>query len=210
MFGLGLDVWAYGVLAVVLIIAAITDVRSGKIKNWVTYPAVLAGLVGHALAGYFAGGETFHAMLFGAAGSSADQVPAVMGFADAVGGLAIGFGPLLLAWLAGGIGGGDAKIMGAVGALVGWRFALVSMFYGFGVAIVMAIGILLYRRRMKETLGRIGRFLVLVFVRARPSSPAAEDSPTLPFGLALCIGAAIALTLTCIVGPARELFLLGQ
>jgi len=38
------DVIAYVSLAALLIAAAVTDVRTGKVFNWLTYPAVLVGL----------------------------------------------------------------------------------------------------------------------------------------------------------------------
>ena len=98
----------------------------------------------------------------------ADQAP--MGLAGAAVGLAVGFLPLLAAWMAGGIGGGDAKLMGAVGALAGWRFALAAMFYGFLIAGVMAVAVMLKRRITRKTLARIFRFLYLVFTPARQST----------------------------------------
>jgi prepilin peptidase CpaA len=193
MMQLGPDAWAYACLLVVLLAAAVCDVRTGLIYNWITYPAIVVGLAGHTLVGGW-----WFAPAPGAA---------PMGLLDALAGLFVGLCPLLLPWLAGGIGGGDAKIMGAVGALAGWRFALTAMFYGFGVALLMAIGILLHRRLLRDTLGRIGRFLWLVLVRARPGDPAGPESPKLPFGLALCIGSVIALVLTAWFGPTRRLFL---
>ncbi len=173
---IGLGMWAYGVLAVALVVASITDVREGKVLNVVTYPAIVIGLIGHALVGGLGPGED----------------PG-LGLLGSLSGFAVGFGPLLVAWLAGGIGGGDAKLMGAVGALTGWRFTLAAMFYGFAVAGVMAVVIMLKRRITRETLARIMRWLYLVFTPAKPADPATEESPKLPFGLALCIGSAIAL-----------------
>ena len=82
--------WAYCVLAVVLVVASVTDIRTGKIYNVVTYPAVAIGLIGHLLVD----GLGF-----------ADQAP--MGLAGAAVGLAVGLLPLLAAWMAGGIGGGE-------------------------------------------------------------------------------------------------------
>jgi prepilin peptidase CpaA len=188
---LGPNAWSYAVLAVTLIVAAVTDVRSGKIYNWITYPAALVGLAGHAITGGLWGDADY------------------LGFAGSLGGLAAGFGPLLLAWLAGGIGGGDAKIMGAVGALVGWQFALTSLFYGLVVSVVMAAAIMLRKRIVRDTFGRIWRFFLLWSGRAKPDAPTTRESPTVPFGLALCIGAAVALTLTCLFGPGDKLFLPG-
>ena len=132
-----------------------------------------------------------------------------MGLIDSLLGLAMGAGPLMAVRFAGGIGGGDVKIMGAIGALAGWRFALTAMFYGFAVAALMAIIIMIRRRIVRDTLGRIGRFMFLLFVRMKPGDPAKPESPRLAFGLALCIGAGAALILVCIFGPDEKMFLLG-
>lgn len=193
--------WAYGALAVTLIVAAVTDVRTGKIYNWTTYPAVLLGLLGHAVLGGLWG------LPANANDASLPPLGGAIGLFGALLGLLVGFGPLGLAWLAGGIGGGDAKIMAAVGALVGWRFALTALLYGLGVAVLMAVVIMLRRKVARDTLGRIGRFVWLWLLKTRPQSPATETSPTLPFGFALCIGSAIALTLTLLLGPQHQLLL---
>ena len=176
------EMWAYGVLVVVLVAAAIEDVRTNKIHNWITYPAVLAGLIGHCF-----GGVDFHGQR--------------LGFGGALIGLAVGFIPMFIAWRAGGVGGGDAKLMGAVGALAGWEFALASLFYGFAIAGVMAIFVMLRRRILRRTLGRVWRFLVLIMMRAKPGDPSEADSPKIAMGLPLSIGAALELIDVLLGGP---------
>jgi Flp pilus assembly protein protease CpaA len=136
---------------------------------------VVVGLTGHTLLGGLAGDDS-----------------AALGLTGSLLGLAVGFGPLLIAWLAGGINGGDAKLMGSVGALTGWSFALSAMFYGFAVAAVMSLIVMLRRGVLIATLKRIGRFLYLSMSPNRPSDPTTPESPKIPFGLALCIGSAIA------------------
>ncbi|MDP7162530.1 MAG: A24 family peptidase [Phycisphaerae bacterium] len=178
--------WFLWALAVVLVAAAVSDLRSGKIYNCVTYPAVLVGLVGH----WLWGGVDFQGQR--------------IGLADAVIGLVVGFVPLFLAWRAGGIGGGDAKLMAAVGALTGWEFTLSSMFYGFLIAGVMAVATMVRYRITLRTLGRVWRFLMLAITPGKvdgPADPAGADSPKIAFGLALCIGAAIELIDVCLDGP---------
>ena len=73
----------------------------------------------------------------------------------------------------------------------------------------MAIIIMIRKRIVRDTLGRIGRFMFLLFVRMKPGDPAKPESPRLAFGLALCIGAGAALVLVCIFGPDEKMFLLG-
>lgn len=172
-----IEYWPLGVLAVALVTASVTDLRSGKIPNWITYPTVVVGLIGHTLFGGWSGGDTILAV----------------GLQGSLLGLAAGFLPLFVAWWAGGIGGGDAKLMGAIGALTGPGLALSAMFYGFAVAAVMALIVMLHRRVTRRTLGRIGRFLYLGLIRGKPGDPATADSPKIAFGLALCIGSLLAV-----------------
>lgn len=177
-------VWAYVILAVVLIASAVADVRYGKIYNILTYPAIAAGLVLHT---YFGG-------LSGGGGA--------LGLAGSAAGLATGFLPMLAAYMAGGLGGGDAKLMAAVGALTGWQFTLSALFYGLLVNAVLAIGLILHKRIARRTLGRVWRFIVLAFIFRKPAAdPAAADSPRVPMGLAFCIGSGLALAEACITRP---------
>ena len=172
----GLMPWAAVVLAAVVLAAAWADLKYNRVPNWVTYPAILMGLAGHAAAGGIQGG----AADFGLTGAAA--------------GFAVGFFPLLLCWLAGGIGGGDAKLMGAIGALGGWRLALAAMMYGFILAAVMALIVMVRQRVVRRTLGRIWTAMRLLLTPgARAADPSSADSPKIPFAVALCLGTLLAL-----------------
>jgi len=195
---IGWEMWAYGVLAVALVASSLSDIRDGTIRNAVTYPAILIGLIGHTVAAYTLVGNGLWPV---------DEVR--LGLLGSLGGFAAGFVPLLAAWLAGGIGGGDAKLMGAVGALTGWRFAVAAMFYGFIIAAVMAVGVMVKRRIVKKTLRRIWHWLYLTFTPAKAADPATQESPKIPFGLALCIGSAIALADVLIRTPVAERLWIG-
>ncbi|HUT02152.1 MAG TPA: A24 family peptidase [Phycisphaerae bacterium] len=185
--------WAYYALAAMLAVGSYTDIRYEKIPNWITLPGVVVGLVGHALTGGLTGRDSVQV---GLAGSAA--------------GLAVGFVPLMLAWLAGGIGGGDAKLMGAVGALTGWRFTLAAMLYGFVAAAVMALVVMVARRVTWSTLRRIGRSVALLLAPGHVAiDPATKDSPKVPFGLALCFGAALALAEVIWRGPVAKKLVMG-
>jgi len=151
--------------------AAVIDLRFGKVPNWLTYPAVLVGLAGNSWPGGLHAG------------------PGSLGLLGALAGLAAGFGPLLIFWLAGGIGGGDAKLMGAIGAIGGWRFVLAAMLYGFIVAAMMAVIVMVRKGLVRRTFRRVWQLLVLlVMPGAKPADPS-RDSPTIPFAVALCVGA---------------------
>src|SRR5256885_16502132 len=79
-------------VAVLALTAGFTDFRYRKIPNWLTYPAIPIAILLHWI---IAGG---HAALLSMAG------------------VAIGLSVLLPFVLLGGLGGGDWKLMGALGA----------------------------------------------------------------------------------------------
>src|SRR5207244_11258286 len=82
-------------LLIVSAIAGISDLKGGKIFNRLTYPAIASGF------------------LLSAAGGEVSPTDAAAGFA-------VGFIPLFFVNRMGGIGGGDVKLMGALGALAGY------------------------------------------------------------------------------------------
>ena len=82
-------------LMIVLLIAVVMDLRSSRIPNWLTFPAM-----GFALAG--------HAWLNG-----------IDGFLFSLAGLGTGLGLFFFIYLAGGIGAGDVKLMASIGAFIG-------------------------------------------------------------------------------------------
>ncbi|MBS3733916.1 MAG: prepilin peptidase [Phycisphaerae bacterium] len=166
--------WYVAVAAVVAGSAGVTDVRSGRIYNVVTYPGIAVGLIGHTLAGQLGGGD------YG------------LGLLGALTGAALG-ATMLLAWLAGGIGGGDAKLMIAIGALTGWQFALGTMFWGFLAAAVMAVGVMLHRGILRSTLARLGRYVYVSLTPHKAADPTTDESPKIPLGLALLIGWVVTL-----------------
>ena len=75
--------------------AAIWDFRQNRIPNWLTLSAIPAGILWNTFSGGFAG------------------------FQASLGGFAVGFGLLFILFAIGGGGGGDVKLMGALGAWVG-------------------------------------------------------------------------------------------
>lgn len=136
--GLGLQVDAALVVCLaVAIAAAITDLLTGRIPNLLTYPAILIGL-----------------------GLAAWQgVPVFMGHLAA--GLIAAI-PFLLAFLYGGGGGGDVKIMAAVGALIGFPGILPVMAHALLVGAVMAVIDVVVQGRFKAVLQKARLSLLLL------------------------------------------------
>ena len=187
-----MPLWSAVALGAMLVAAAVTDLRSGKIPNYLTYPAILLGLVGHGLGGWLT------------------DPPVGLGVSEAVLGLVVGLVPLLLCLRSGGIGGGDAKLMGAVGALTGWRFVLAAMVYGFLVAGVMGVVVMIRRRIVRRTLRRVLHALALLLTPgAQPADPTDEQTPRIPLAVALCLGTAAAMIEQAILRFPGSVFLGG-
>ena len=96
--------------------AAVSDLRSRRIPNWMTLPVLLLG---------FAYQATFHGW---------------PGILDGLQGVGVGAGPLLVMWLIGSGGGGDVKLMGALSAWLGLRLTVMVL---IGTILCVLIGSLL-------------------------------------------------------------------
>jgi prepilin peptidase CpaA len=168
------------VLAPVLVTAAVTDLARGKVYNWLTYPAIAAGLALGALSGAF--GDAY--------------ADAWDGLTDRALGFGTGFGVLMAAYLVGGMGGGDVKLMGAVGALVGWEglapyAALHAVFYSFMTAAATGLVLMVWRGQTRTVLRKL--FLavrILPMPKAKMDEAVGGDTLRVPFGFAVCVGTA--------------------
>ena len=96
---------------IVVLIATITDWRTRKIPNLLTFPAALIGLV-------------LNVVTAGGAGALNAVLGWLLGAAIIV---VLAFLPIVVSGQK--LGMGDAKLMAAVGAFLGWKLTLVTFFY---------------------------------------------------------------------------------
>ncbi|MGH9431320.1 MAG: prepilin peptidase [Terriglobia bacterium] len=160
-----LPAWILG--AILAVAAGWIDLRTRKIPNWLTVSGFAAGLAMNAA---LTGRKGIEASLLGAGLALAVLLPLV---------------------LMRGLGAGDWKLMGALGACLGpWRVVLVLL-VSAAVAGVMAVVQVIRERRVKETAINVVTLMHGLFVfGARPSSPVSLESPgalALPFGVAVAI-----------------------
>ena len=154
-----------GMLLTVTAVGAVWDVRSGRVPNALTYTAAGAGLALNAV-----------------------MRPSGIGLGPAALGLLVGFGPLFVVYLAGGLGGGDVKLMAAVGAFLGPLATAYALLYACLVGAVMSVGVVLW----KEGIG--GAYLRFSGLFRRGREAAEMNRLRFPFAVAVFVGAAWATT----------------
>lgn len=154
-------------LAIILPVAAIRDVLSRKIPNWLTFSTMITGIIYHSCTNGW------------------------KGFLVSAAGVVVGMGLLITLYLLGGMGAGDVKLMGAVGSLLGPK-GVVTAFLGtalFGG--VYAIVLILLHGQVQNMVRRYGTMLKTFFhTRQVAYIPAAteEKGPALCYGLAIALG----------------------
>jgi prepilin peptidase CpaA len=161
-----------GLAVAMALIAGWTDWRSRRIPNWLTVPGLLVGIAMNWLAGGW---------------GSAGNWP---GLKTSLLGAGLGLLVLLPFVFLRSLGAGDWKLAGALGAFVGWE-ALASLLMGsVFVAGIMALGLVIYKRRFKQTLRNIGRLLGSMFTLHMPGAEVSLDNPQslkVPYGVALAL-----------------------
>lgn len=153
------------ILLVVAVTCAVTDLWKGKIYNAVTYPAIALGFV----LGVAQGG--------------------LSGALHALGGFAVGFFPAFVLFALGGMGGGDVKLLGAIGAVAGAIAATETLVLAFVFGGLFALGKLAWHGQLFRTLGRTLRTLAGYVVPGLGRAAAAEGERRMEvrFGVAICI-----------------------
>ena len=123
---------AIAVAAVVCsLIATVTDLRSRRIPNWLTFAAIIIGLALHLCAGGWSDlGRSISAFLLCGA-------------------------VFLLFNLAGGMGAGDVKLIAAEGCLLGLPNAGVLLACTAICGGILALGLAVSRGRLRQTLGNV-------------------------------------------------------
>lgn len=165
-------------LAVCLTVSAVTDLKHRKVFNKVTYPAILGGVVLHGIALGWAGLASGLGMAFGT----------------------IVVGVLLLPLIGGAIGGGDIKLVAAIGAFLGLEATLHVLFYSLLLASVLGIVMAAMNGYLGTMLHRLWRFIRgWIFAAAYRTTAVTEplerdERSKLPFAVPTLFGAVLAYT----------------
>ena len=164
----GVDIYSAIFLSGVLIVAAANDLRFQKIPNLLTYPAMAVALV-------------YHFMMNG-----------LDGLLFSTAGLALGIAILIIPYLMGGMGAGDAKLMGAVGAILGAGGVFIAfLFTAITGGVYALIVVLTKRQHFKGFFTRQAATLkTFIFTKQFIPIPGEqnEKKPKLCYGIAIAIG----------------------
>ena len=155
------------ILSIALIGAAVTDVRSSRIPNIITFP--LAGL-----------GLMIHSVSDG-----------LDGFLFSIQGLGIGFGLLFVFYLLGGMGAGDVKLLAAVGAIIGPYDVFIAFLITACLGGLYAVGLMSLTWGIPSTAERV-RVILTTWLVARIFTgppPSEHGQPKLRYGLVIGMGA---------------------
>jgi prepilin peptidase CpaA len=155
------------ILAAVLAAAAgWSDWRSRRIPNWLTVPGLLLGIAANGLAWGW------------------------VGVRDSLLGAGLGLLLLLPFVAVRSLGAGDWKLVGAVGAFLGPKHLLTVLMGAVLVAGVMAVVLIIWKKRVGQTLRNLGRMLAAFFTFRLPGPEVSIDNPEslkVPFGVAVAV-----------------------
>ncbi len=156
-------------LILLLVISLTADLITHKIYNCVTFPAVAVGLLVNILN------------------------HGVSGLTSSMLGFAIGFCVFAIVFAFGGVGGGDVKLMAAVGAIGGYPFILNACFYGILTGGIMAIAVMVWKGTFWRGLKNIFRLsFSFVIPGLKTEALKLSNSEKIPYGAALSVGTFIA------------------
>jgi prepilin peptidase CpaA len=149
---------------ILAVAAAVTDLRWRRVPNWLTVPGLLIGLAGNGALGGWSG------LLF------------------AIKGAGVGLALLLPFVLLRSLGAGDWKLAGALGAFTGPGVLVDLLLLSVLVAGVMAVILVIYKRRTRQTIRNIGHILISLVTFRLPGARVSLDNPDslkVPYGVAL-------------------------
>lgn len=153
--------WLFGAVGAV---AAVTDYRSGKIYNWLTLPALVIAIALAAFAGRAS-------------------------LAQAALGLAVATALFLPLYLTGVLGGGDVKLLMALGTWLGPRGTLELAMASILIAGAGAVALLVKHGRVRAFCSEIWVFARTVFTPGLEIQwPRLRRDIKAPFGIAIFLG----------------------
>jgi len=143
IYCLGFQFLIYIILSSVLIIIAFIDLNEQIVPDVISLPGIVIGFI----LSFF--------------------VPYISYINSALG-VAVGGGIILIIGLGGSVifkkeamGGGDVKLAAMIGAFLGWRYIIISLFLGFFLGALAGIFLIMSKIKSREDVVPFGPFIVL-------------------------------------------------
>lgn len=168
-----MDIYIGSFLTIGLIIAVVTDLKAQRIPNKLTFTIIVAAIAYHGL------------------------TKGVDGLGFSLAGLGLGLAVMILPYLLGVMGGGDVKLMAAIGACLGAPDTITAFLFTSLAGGLYAVAVLIFRPELfKRILKNIWTTLwILAASRKAEYAPAAkpEQLPRLCYGVAIATGTVAAM-----------------
>jgi prepilin peptidase CpaA len=168
--------WPYWFVTLFVIVAAYIDGKELRVPNKITIPMIIAGWI-YSMIAYHLNGEGWY-----------------VGLGWSLAGTAVGLATLLPAYAIGGMGAGDVKMMGAIGA---WIYCS-NTFYAFCVSAIvgalLSIGMILWAKQGQKHWNQFFYIVNEIMTVKNPealATIAAERKSSmrlLPYGIPIAIG----------------------
>ena len=165
------EIAATSLMMVMLAAAIVTDLRTGKVYNKLTVPCAVAGLALGAITGGWPG------------------------LADRALGAGLVLAVVVMLSAAAGLGGGDAKLLIAVGALKGFNFAIWALLLTGVFGGLVAAAVMLRRRAVKQTAVNLIANMLSSAGGVPTDLAAGSAVGKIPYSIAIALGALAALAL---------------
>lgn len=153
--------------------ACVTDASTRRIPNVLTGTAIVFGIFGHAL------------------------LPGGHGIMAALVGFAVGLAVFFPFFALGGMGGGDVKLMAALGTWLGWQPIVWTALYAAVAGGILALGVGFAHGYLRQAFSNIGG--LVVFWATQGIRPVAAltlehgNGPRLPYAIPIFVGLVAAL-----------------
>ena len=169
-----------GVLMVLLFIAAVIDVRTNRIPNWLVFGGALYGLIYNTISPLYARD---------------------IGILFALGGLGVGLAALLPAYVFRVMGAGDVKLMAMVGAFLGTWATVGAVLATMVAGGALAIGLAVWSGRTARMLRNVRELSHGTAFTLATGNTAymVHDGPSagkMPYGVAIAVGTIAFLVLS--------------
>lgn len=143
IYGLSIQSLIYIILSSALVIIAFIDLNEQIVPDVISLPGIVIGFIISFLVPYIS-------------------------FINSALGVLVGGGIILIIGLAGSVvfkkeamGGGDVKLAAMIGAFLGWRYIMISLFLGFFLGALAGIILIMSKIKSREDAIPFGPFIVL-------------------------------------------------